>query len=157
MASRKKVPWGHGTQSSWKAKDPRDVNADNPATLTPAGRLNATVEAWAQFLRIFLDYGYAHEKLGLRRETWVQLRTSRASQYTRGGMIAAGPRGWCAGPDTGAIMHVGSNTMNACVCWLGGFESKRQGEVAIMVLSNQGDTGLLDPVCEKLLRWAGLL
>merc|ERR1712194_80514 len=53
VTSRRNVPWGHGAQSNWKPKDPKDLNADNPAALTPAGRLNATVEAWARFLRIF--------------------------------------------------------------------------------------------------------
>ena len=48
----RKVPWGHGEQSGWVAKDPREGNSDNPKVVNPAGRVHCSMADWARNMLI---------------------------------------------------------------------------------------------------------
>jgi D-alanyl-D-alanine carboxypeptidase len=55
--------WGHGARLQLPVvlagrgapQDPSDVRSDNPAIITPAGRLHLAVADWARVQRLFLD------------------------------------------------------------------------------------------------------
>jgi len=70
------VVWGHGGRmialgplglfdlGRGDPADPEQVESDNPAVMTPAGRMHLTLEDWARFHRVFLTEGGDFLRLG---------------------------------------------------------------------------------------------
>mmetsp|Transcript_35003 Transcript_35003/g.88181 ORF Transcript_35003/g.88181 Transcript_35003/m.88181 type:complete len:488 (+) Transcript_35003:80-1543(+) len=151
---------------AYTRQDPASCASDNPPSITPAGRLHATIRGWAGFLRVFLDFeGCAGPALGLTKDTWDSLRTKTVkpesgedliapdTSYTVGGMIRCLRPAWVkAGAVEGeTLSHSGSNTMNACQCWLGNLASPSGGEFALLTLTNVGGLGRLETAAVKLI------
>ena len=69
--------------------DPARVESDNPAIMTPAGRLHLTLGDWARFQRVFLTHGGGF----LRPETVERLLTPRSrAGLSPGAWLGARPR-----------------------------------------------------------------
>lgn len=116
--------------------------ADNPAAITPAGRVHITLEDWAKFVG-------AHASRGplLKPESWDTLHTQCApgpDGYAMGWVTTHRPwaaeRSKAAAPDgagspsrDAALWHNGSNTMWYCVTW---FSPDRR--MAVLVTTNTG-------------------
>ena len=108
-------PWGHGSQSNWEPKDPRQRGADNPMAITPAGRVHCSMQDWARFIVVHINREAASSLLGLSSQTFDAMhRKHEAGDYCRGGFIPC-KKGWQKGDL--CITHMGSNTSNMCSVW----------------------------------------
>ncbi len=131
---------GRGT-----AMDPADPRSDNPAVLTPAGRLHLTLADWAKFQRLFLNRG--EPLLELRSvEHLLRLPTPDGK-----GMAM----GWAAARLDGAAFGMqGSNTMWSATAMIGGDRDR-----TALVVANDGRTRVLArsaTLASELLRSSGL-
>ena len=131
-------PWGH--TSAGKPVRP-GVNADNPASITPAGTAHMTIEDWGRFARLHLigaeisapapDDGSPlaepkwdpRDTLGLGPADFAVLHapSSGRSDYAAGWIVTNRPA-WAKGDQPGAtgrcLTHVGSNTMWTASIWI---------------------------------------
>jgi D-alanyl-D-alanine carboxypeptidase len=98
-------PWGHRqTADGFQAMDPAGL-ADNPAALSPAGRVHVALADQAKFARLFLTGGSDL----LSPETLKTLSTpvpGEGNPYALGWGVVEG-RAWARGP---VLTHEGSNT-----------------------------------------------
>jgi len=133
--------WGHGagrqlrfgrlgTVSVGRGEPttPDDVHSDNPAVMTPAGRLHVTLGDWAKLQRIFLDDGFLHP------ETIERLLTPAAGRGHRQAL------GWApaAGIDHVSLGQQGSNTF-----WVATALIDQTRQRTAMVVCNDGRTRML--------------
>lgn len=114
---------------------PPGPEADNPAAISPAGRVHMTIRDWA----VFAGEHASGEKGSalLKPETFKRLHEPPAGEdYAMGWIVANRPWAKGAGPeDTGRVLtHGGSNTMWHAVVWVA-----PERELAIVVATNQGD------------------
>jgi len=140
------VPWGHGSQSEWKPKDPRESGADNPKPITPAGRIHATMAEWAAFIAVHIDATAAQNLLGIDKEAFHALHVLHSpstDSYCVGGFIVA-PRDWMRG--NLCITHCGSNTLNYCSVW------GTEGCASLVTTNNGGCAGVVDEAQAKLIQ-----
>jgi CubicO group peptidase (beta-lactamase class C family) len=132
-------PWGH--TSSGKPKQP-GINADNPASIAPAGTVHMSIEDWGRFARLHLIGAEitlprtlddaaseiepewdAVQTLGLTPAGFAVLhgQSSRRNDYA-GGWIVTNRAAWAKGPQSGAkgrcLTHTGSNTMWTAAIWI---------------------------------------
>lgn len=133
-------PWGH--TSSGKPMRP-GINADNPASIAPAGTAHMSIEDWARFARLHLvgaEISLPHTidpavdetepqwdstvTLGLGPADFAVLHGQgydRNNDYAAGWIIANRPA-WAKGDQPGAtgrcLTHVGSNTMWTAAIWV---------------------------------------
>jgi CubicO group peptidase (beta-lactamase class C family) len=86
-----------------RAADPRRAESDNPPVMSPAGRLNLTLEDWARFQRVFLVRGVEGF---LRPETVERLLTPAPGRGYRHAL------GWAPTPGlaVASFGQQGSNT-----------------------------------------------
>jgi len=116
-ASVQGFPWGHGEQSNWCPKDPREAGSDNPSPITPAGRIHANMADWAAFIAVHIDKEAAQNMLGIDPEAFEAMHAKHepsTDSYCSAGFIVA-PRGWQRG--NLCLTHAGSNTLNYCSVW----------------------------------------
>lgn len=102
--------------------------SDNPPALGPAGRVHASLEDWARFVREHLR-GESGERGLLRPETVRFLHTPRFGGDYAGGWIAVS-RPWGHGT---VLTHAGSNTLSFAVVWVA-----PRRRFAVMAVANQG-------------------
>jgi len=133
-------PWGH--TSAGKPVRP-GVNADNPASIAPAGTAHMTIEDWGRFARLHLigaeltmpvAIDWANEPvepawdpaetLGLSPADFAVLHAQgndRNNDYAGGWIITDRPA-WAKGTQPGAtgrcLTHTGSNTMWTAAVWI---------------------------------------
>jgi D-alanyl-D-alanine carboxypeptidase len=110
--------------------DPGRVRSDNPAVLSPAGRLHLTLADWAKFQRVFLASGAGF----LRPETVERLLTPGPGRGYRQAL------GWAPAAGLGDISfgQQGSNTY-----WVATALLDPARERAAMVVCNEGRARLL--------------
>ena len=108
---------------------PSDPFADNPAVLTPAGRVHGTMQDWSRFVAAHLSHDGADGFLD--SATFDALHTPAdgpGKQYAMGwGTV---DREWGGGR---VLTHSGSNTMWYCVAWVAPLQN-----MAVLVACNQG-------------------
>jgi hypothetical protein len=119
--------------------DPTNVRSDNPAVITPAGRMHLGLEDWARFHRVFLTDGGDF----LRPETIERLVTPPPGR---------GPRmspGWAPMPaKTGAsFAQQGSNTF-----WVATAVVDGARERTALIVCNEGRARLLRKTPELALQ-----
>ena len=162
-------PWGH--RSTLLGLGPlKAVQLDNAASLSPAGTVHASLQAWSQFLAAHL----AADPDLLPAEIWETLhspfkpspfnpsplnpdnaadgkaaKNSSDSDYAMGWVVVDRP--WAHSEDEQglALMHSGSNTVNYCVCWLA-----PQRQLGIMACTNTGQANApraLDKTVSQLI------
>ena len=134
--------WGHGGRmlalgplglidlGRGKPADPEQPRSDNPAIMSPAGRLHLTLGDWARFQRVFLKQ---HEGF-LRPETVERLLTSASGSGQRHAL------GWAPAQGLGdaSFGQQGSNTW-----WVATAIIDRAREHTSMVVANEGRARLL--------------
>ena len=134
----RKVPWGHGEQSGWAAKDPREGNSDNPKVVNPAGRVHCSMADWARFIAVHIDKQAANSMLGIRESTFTAMHQRHEpsdNNYCTGGFITA-QRGWQVGDL--CITHNGSNMLNTCSVWA------TEGAATLVCTNHGGCSGVID-------------
>jgi CubicO group peptidase (beta-lactamase class C family) len=111
------------------AVDPTAPWSDNPAVLTPAGRLHLTIDDWSRFLRMFLT-GSEHDVL-------IEASVDRLLTLRPGDRQAMG---WAPAQRLGAVSlgQQGSNTY-----WVATALLDRERRRAAMVIVNDGRTAML--------------
>ncbi len=134
--------WGHGGRmlalgplglvdlGRGRPADPAPVRSDNPAIMTPAGRLHLTLEDWARFQRVFLTEGDGF----LHPETIERLLTPAAGRGQRHALGWAPIRGL---PDA-SFGQQGSNTHWVATAIIDGARER-----TAMVVCNEGRARLL--------------
>ena len=134
--------WGHGGRmlalgpvglvdlGRGAPADPAQVESDNPAIMTPAGRLHLTLGDWARFQRVFITDGGGF----LRPETVERLLTPAPGRGYRQAL------GWAPvrGRDNASFGQQGSNTY-----WVATALIDRGRERTAMVVCNEGRARLL--------------
>jgi D-alanyl-D-alanine carboxypeptidase len=120
--------------------DPERVRSDNPAVLSPAGRLHVALADWAKFQRVFLTGGDGF----LRPETVERLLTPAAGRGHRQAL------GWApaAGLGDASFGQQGSNTY-----WVATALIDRARERTAMVVCNEGRARLLKQTPGLALRF----
>lgn len=132
-------PWGHTGQGKPMAPG---INADNPASIAPAGTVHMSIEDWGRFARLHLigaEISLPHEldlsteepepawdpqqTLGLGPADFAVLHgaSSRRNDYAAGWVVAS-RASWAKGTQPGAkgrcLTHTGSNTMWTAAVWI---------------------------------------
>ncbi len=118
-------PNGHGKDGT-----PSRPMADNPAAVTPAGRLHCTIQDWSRFVAAHLKGVQGRHDL-LATDTFKRLQAPApgdGASYGFGWSVLE--RSWAGGT---ALNHGGTNTMFYCVTWLA-----PEKDLAVLVACNQG-------------------
>lgn len=125
-------PWGHrrgGVPGAPAGAIVPGPFSDNPAAITPAGRVHMSLEDWARYVREHLR-GRAGESELLPREAWEHLHTAPYDgNYAMGWRVL--DRQWGGR----VISHAGSNTMWYCVVWA----SPEKGFAVLVATNIAGD------------------
>jgi hypothetical protein len=108
--------------------DPAAPVSDNPAVMSPAGRLHVSLEDWARFQRVFLDRGGGF----FLPETVERLLTPAPGYRQAFGWAPA------QGLDAGLLGQQGSNTFWVATALMG-----RDRDRTAMVVCNEGSARLL--------------
>lgn len=120
-------PWPHTAGAKPTAQNGPSV--DNPAVISPGGRVHCTLADWSKFIADQL-LGARGEAALLKPESYAALHAPAGSNdYALGWGVTR--RGWGGGT---VLTHSGCNTMNYSVAWL---SPKRN--FAVLVCINQGD------------------
>jgi len=111
--------------------------ADNPESISPAGRVHCSISDWSKFIAFHLAGARAVRGLApdtgtklLSKESFEMLQTSPEgpdSGYAMGWNVAKRPWGG------NVLSHAGSNTMWYCVVWIA-----PEKNVAFLACCNQG-------------------
>ncbi len=132
------APWGHDARGR---AIPPGHGSDNPAAITPAGRVHLTLEDWAKYARFHLR-GARADQPELGKDSFARLHAP-APESGR----ARYAMGWIAGsagdPPVRLLGHSGSNTMWYAVIWL-----IPELDLAILAACNDGAQG---PAMERLV------
>ena len=113
-------PWGHRRRGDTLVPLVPTLDADNPPSLSPAGRAAMTLEDWGRFVALHLGNVVTVKRPGrealplLSPDALARLHTPAPGEDYVGGWKVT-KRGWSKGP---VLTHAGSNTMWFCVCWL---------------------------------------
>lgn len=152
-AGREDQPWQHRIAADGHrvAVAPSPM-ADNPPVMTPAGRVNMSIEDWAAWGRVVLRAASGRPSLW-RPATAAVLTTpttpvSATERYGNGWLGTT--RLW-AGPTGRVLTHTGSNTMNLAVAWLA-----PDADFGVLVVTNQGGdaaTAATDALVGRLITW----
>lgn len=124
-------------------------DADNPAAITPAGRVHASIDDWAKFIADQLAGARGDQAL-LKPESYRLLHTPSGvgkETYAMGFLCAERP--WAGGK---VLTHSGSNTYWYCCFWIAPDKN-----LAVLSACNQGGpagSGAADDACALLLRSA---
>jgi D-alanyl-D-alanine carboxypeptidase len=135
-------PWPHGADGQ-----PRPANgpeADNPASLGPAGTCHASMQEYAKFVADHLR-GAAGGKGLLPAAIYKDLHAPRApATYALGWETCE--RSWGGGL---VLTHTGSNTMNYSVVWM----APRKGFAVIAFTNQPGEkaAAACDEACSRLI------
>jgi CubicO group peptidase (beta-lactamase class C family) len=139
-------PRGHDAEGNPVGIGP---TADNPESITPAGRVHCSISDWSKFIALHL--AGARAVRGLAQETGTKLLTKDSFE-----MLQTSP----LGPDAGYAMgwnvskrswggnmlsHAGSNTYWYCVAWL-----SPEKNLAAMACCNQGGKGA-EKACDEAI------
>lgn len=138
--SQADAPWGHDGRGRAVPPGP---GSDNPAAITPAGRVSLTMEDWAKYARFHLR-GARADQPELGKNAFDRLHAPAAesgrARYAMGWI--AGESGNSGQPALCPIGHSGSNTMWYSVIWL-----IPELDLAILTACNDGAQG---PAMERL-------
>jgi CubicO group peptidase (beta-lactamase class C family) len=105
-------PYGHVLRDGLPFPIPAGLDADNPAAITPAGRVHLSILDFAKYANFHLGQA---EKSPLTVDSLKFLHTivPPATDYAVGWTVVRRP--WAGGT---ALTHNGTNTMNFAVMWL---------------------------------------
>lgn len=127
-------PRGHRVGDEGLAPVPLGLFADNPAALSPAGRVHCSIEDWGRFVALHLAAARGTPAL-LKPETFAVLHRSLGPRPKGDGGYGLGwvvtERKWAGGR---ALNHTGSNRMWYAVMWIA-----PERDFAIIVAANRGD------------------
>jgi CubicO group peptidase (beta-lactamase class C family) len=140
------APWPHTLffeARPWEMRLPLTPSrfADNPAVMSPAGRVHVSMEGWARFVADQLASFEGRGKL-LTPETYEHLHTPLYGGDYAGGWATL-MRPWAGGK---AYSHAGSNTRNFAVAWIA---PKRH--FALLVATNQAGSRA-QSACDEAVR-----
>jgi len=131
-------PRGHHAAGEAEEPTPDGKGADNPAVVTPAGRVHMSISDWAKYAAFHLRGARGEpQKLGpvtLDAEVFKKLHTppDKLSDYAFG--WETGERSWAGPPkDRRILTHAGSNSMWLAVVWIAPGLDR-----AFLVVTNQG-------------------
>jgi CubicO group peptidase (beta-lactamase class C family) len=132
-------PLGALDLGSGAPADPREPGSDNPAVMTPAGRMHLTLEDWAKFHRVFLTDGGGF----LRPDTIERLLTPAAGTGQRQAF------GWAPvrGKADASFGQQGSN-----LSWVATAIIDADRERTAMVVCNDGRPRLLRKTAQLALQ-----
>jgi CubicO group peptidase (beta-lactamase class C family) len=134
-AGKTDQPWGHRKDGT--PVEPRANGADNPAAITPAGRLHCTIGDWAKYIAMHLRGDRLDPERScklLAAESFDRLHTppDALSDYCYG--WGRPERPWAGPPGERFVLtHNGSNTMWFCVTWIA-----PKKDFAVLVCCNTG-------------------
>lgn len=135
------VPWGHQrAEGRLLPVDPGAI-ADNPPVLAPAGEVNAPLEDYARFLRLFLSEGgglLKPESLTRLARPW----SGGDGQYGMGWQVFSS-RGWADGP---VLASEGSNGL-----WHASAQVAPARSLAIVACANAEEGGGAE-ACERAVQ-----
>jgi D-alanyl-D-alanine carboxypeptidase len=120
---------GHRVLGRGPACDPADPASDNPAVITPAGRMHMSIADWSRFQRLWLRGG--SDKLLSEASVQRMLRTPAGGPYAMGWAPARGLDGVSFGQQ-------GSNTY-----WVATALLDQDRRRSAMVIVNDGRTAML--------------
>ncbi len=132
-------PWGHRADGT---PVPPGIGADNPAAISPAGRIHLSLRDWARFVSAHLRGDPAnpnHSAALVSGETYRKMHTPAAGEGATGpgSDYAMGwgrpSRPWGGGH---VLNHNGSNTMWFAVTWIA-----PKKDFAVLIACNQGGDG----------------
>ena len=121
-------PWGHTLTTSGFKPVPPGPGADNPVSISPAGRTHGSILDLAKYAAFHLA-GARGKGVILKSDTFKKLHTPGPNQaYAMGWMVVRRP--WAKG---NALTHSGSNTMFYAVIWIA-----PEQDYAVVVATNAG-------------------
>lgn len=119
------VPPGEGPTAHNAAGTPAEW--DNPAVISPAGRVHCSLADWAKFITDQLR-GARGEKALLQPATYHVIQTAPPGEdYACGWSVTQRPWGGTV------LTHAGSNTFNYCVVWI-----SPEKDFAVLSVANRG-------------------
>lgn len=112
--------------------------ADNPAAISPAGRVHASMADWGRYIALHLRGFRGDVTIGdtvIRKATFERMHTpvtGDGGDYAMGWSVTRRPWGAAVeGGDSTVLMHAGSNTMWFCVVWMA-----PNADFAVLVATN---------------------
>jgi CubicO group peptidase (beta-lactamase class C family) len=104
------------------------VNSDNPAAISPAGRVHLSIKDFAKYANFHLG-NLTNGPLDKEQLQDLHRVIAPAGEYASGWIVAK--RDWSKGD---VLFHNGSNTMNFAVTWLASAEN-----FAVVIACNSGE------------------
>lgn len=105
-------PYGHVCGSAFPVSIPPGLDADNPAAITPAGRVHLSILDFATYAGCHVGT-MANSPLSRESLEFLHTPVPPGTDYAAGWVVLR--RDWAGGD---ALYHNGTNTMNYAVMWL---------------------------------------
>ncbi len=127
--------------------------ADNPASIGPAGTVRCSLPDWGRFIALHLRGEHGDQRLGsvvIRRETFARMHApvkGEGADYAMGWAVTTRP--WAGDPGI-ALAHSGSNTMWFCSCWLA--PAKRFAVLTATNIAGEAAAKALDEAAGAMIR-----
>lgn len=131
-------PWGHASVNGELIPVPPGIDADNPAAISPAGRLHISISDLAAYANMHLGT-LARSPLDAAQRKKLHEATPPDDNYAVGWVPLERPWGGKV------FMHNGTNTMNYAVMWLA-----PEKKFAAIVLCNSGDPSASE-TCDRAI------
>ena len=135
-------PWGHRVANGKLTP----IQSDNPAVMSPAGRVHCDMADWARFVSQFCRTPTDAAPPLLDADTLAQLtKPAAGGSYAGGWNLCRRP--WAGGC---TLTHTGSNTMWYCVAWV----APNRGFAVLAAANAAGDdaAAACDEVASTLIR-----
>jgi CubicO group peptidase (beta-lactamase class C family) len=127
-------PWPHYQESPQAPifPIPPTLQADNPASLGPAGTVHCSIDDWGKYAHLHMAGARGQITPILNSKSFIKLHTPYPGQdYTPGGWIRL-EREWANGH---VLTHSGSNTLNYASIWIA---PQQERGTAYLAASNLG-------------------
>jgi len=121
-----------GVPTSPHFPQPPTLQADNPASLGPAGTVHCSIDDWGKYAHLHMAGARGQITPILNSKSFIKLHTPYPGQdYTPGGWIRL-EREWANGH---VLTHSGSNTLNYASIWIA---PQQERGTAYLAASNLG-------------------
>lgn len=137
-------PYGHFLDGGKPVAVPPGLDADNPAAITPAGRVHLSIQDFAQYANFHLGVGEIRP-LNDAALNFLHTPVPPGDDYAVGWVPLE--RSWAGGT---ALYHNGTNTMNFAVIWLA--PNRKFGVVVATNLGGPAGAKACDAAASMLIR-----